>query len=236
MKVKQVQYSGWLVALSLFAVAAGLAAWFYWPAPLRQESIELTAQDLRPGPFGLEGTGSQGNAQPVAALRLEWPAWSHTGERQVIRLHLEPLTSPAGQSQTGGADHRVAETRLDIGLLTPQPDGTAQQPWLPGQSILFTWTVQPLQAGIYEGDVWFTLIFFRHNGSMISRKDISAQNVRLNVVDFMGIPPGLVWWASLGCGIAGIGILFWRPVNCLISHLDGIIKFILCPSESHRVG
>ncbi len=223
MKVKRVQHPDWLIALGLFAVAAGLAAWFYWPAPLRQESIELTARDLHPGSFSPGGAGIQGNAQPVAILRLEWPAWSHTGERQVIRLRLEPLAPLIGQSQTDGADHRVAETRLDIGLLAPQPDGTAQQPWLPGRSFLFTWTVQPLHAGIYEGTVWFALIFFQQDGSMISRKDISAQSVRLNVVDLMGIPPILVWWASLGCGLAGLGILFWRPINRLILHLDGIM-------------
>ena len=199
---------GLVIAAGLFAAAAGLAAWSYWPEPVQRESIELTAQDLSPD-YPAGGAAPTATTPTAATLTLEWPGWMRAGESRAITLRLAPGTPAGGYRLPVGVDHLVVETRLDIASLAAQPAGTAQQAWLAARPLQFTWTIRPLTPGTYEGSVWFTLVFIQRDGGVLARKDISAQSVMVKAVDLAGLPVGQVRWAAVAFGAAGFLAGWW---------------------------
>jgi hypothetical protein len=66
--------------------------------------------------------------------------------------------------------------------------------------LTFYWTLKPNSAGIYEGNVWFYLVFVESGGTGAAREPMSAQTIKIHAMNFFGIPPKkvhlAVWFAG----------------------------------------
>ena len=174
-------------------------------------------------------------------LTFEFPPVMRTGDSARIRLQLEvddrgnivPTAIVEGNVVTGEVveipnlyeTHNViAEANLDIAGMEVQPGGIISEPLLPGQSVVFYWSVRPEAAGNYEGTAWLHLRLVPKAGGEESRIPISVQFVTIEVKSFMGFMSG---GAARGVGALGsvIGSVLGFPfVDDLVKWFWGKIK------------
>ncbi len=159
---------------------------------------------------------------PVAApapgqrlLSLDFPTTIRAGDTDVVYLTLELDTSgnlTATAQSTGNAasaqtiqipnvydTHNIlAESRLEMAGVIVRPDATVSEPLLPGQKVIFFWSLQPLDVGTYRGRVWFYLRFVPKNGGDDTRVALSAMEIELESRSFFGLSASVVRWLGLG--------------------------------------
>ncbi len=163
-------------------------------------------------PTVLPATGG-GETEPQPAipesrrLTLEFPPVIRTGDSVRIRLQLEvdergnitPTAVVDGNVVTGEVieipnlyeTHNViAEARLDMAGMEVQPSGTISSPLLPGQPVMFYWSVRPAESGKYEGAAWLYLRFMPKAGGVESRIPVSVQFLEIEARSFLGFLNG----------------------------------------------
>ncbi len=89
-----------------------------------------------------------------------------------------------------------------------RPRETITQTLLPGQRVIFYWSVIPRTTGRLSGTVWFYIRFIPKNGGNESRLAISAQPVEIEVSSIFGLRTVSIRWLSIGGIVLGI-ILIW---------------------------
>ena len=92
----------------------------------------------------------------------------------------------------------LAESRLEMAGVIVRPDATVSEPLLPGQKVIFFWSLQPLDVGTYRGRVWFYLRFVPKNGGDDTRVALSAMEIELESRSFFGLSASVVRWLGLG--------------------------------------
>ena len=207
----------WIAAVTC-VLSIALYALSSWPSSCQRGTIDIPAADFTPG-------GSAGQPEPnapaAARLTLDWPARAEVGEPQTIRLVAAPAVSSPGFPSIPaitGNGHLVAESRLDLGGAATQPEGAIQQPWPPGQSLTFTWTLTLNAPGTYDGSAWFYLVFVNPNGTVESKTPISDQNVEIQAWQIFGIRPQIARIGSLvclaaGCLLTGVSLIKRRQIG-----------------------
>jgi len=137
-------------------------------------------------------------------LTLEWPAKIKVGDSDVIRLALEaddagnitPTAQIAGHQVQGQTvfvpdlydTHNVmAEARLDMVGLEIKPTQDVAEPLRPGSPVYFSWSVRADDVGTYRGTVWLHLHFIPLDGGQDSRMVLSAQLLKIDAVNFLGL-------------------------------------------------
>lgn len=192
----------------MILIGGAITLWGFWPVPTGHQELVLLSSDFQPNRQKLGS--DQGLANPPAAnLSLDWPAEIWIGEQKEIQLSLRPSTSSKSIDYNANASgpvsyHLVAESRLEIGPLSPQSGDSLQQPWNGEKPLLFYWTVQPAQTGIYEGSIWFYLNFVTADGKIAQRMPVSDQTVRIQVRDLYGVTPGLARKAGIAITLGGL--------------------------------
>lgn len=96
--------------------------------------------------------------------------------------------------------HVMAEARLDMAGVDVRPGETISQTLLPGQRVIFYWSILPLTSGRFGGNVWFYLRFIPKDGSEESRIAISVQQIEIKASSYLGLQVITIRWIS----IAGI--------------------------------
>jgi hypothetical protein len=159
--------------------------------------------------------------QEPRLLTLEWPARLRVGDSDTIRLTLEldesgsitPTALIEGHETRGERvnipnlfdTHNVmVEARLDIAGLVYTPTSEVIEPLLPGQSVVFFWSVQPQQVGKYRGTIWLHLHYLpKQPGGQESRLALSTQLVEIEAVNFLGLGGSaarVTGWIGAGLG------------------------------------
>ena len=168
-------------------------------------------------------TAASGEVEPQPAipesrrLTLEFPPVVRAGDSTRIRLQLEvddrgnltPTAVVEGNVVTGEVveipnlyeTHNViAEARLDMAGMEVQPQGPVSEPLLPGQEVVFYWSIRPNDAGQYEGTAWLHLRFVPKAGGEESRIPVSVQFLEIESKSFLGFLSG---GAARGIGAVG---------------------------------
>jgi hypothetical protein len=150
-------------------------------------------------------------------LVLESPQKIRQGDSAIVRLTLEmdiegQLTATAeieGNKVTTTPveipnlyeTHTVqAQARLDLGGVSISPSDVVSQALLPGEKVTFYWSVHPQEVGRYLGTVWFGLRFLPKEGGEAIEKQISAQIIEIQCVNFLGMSGSAARWLG-GAGV-----------------------------------
>lgn len=146
----------------------------------------------------------QPSLQEARTLTLEWPPVIRAGDSDIIRLTLEvdelgnitPTAEIEGHVVTGetiiipnlyDTHNVVAEARLDLAGIQVSPAEMSSQTLLPGQRVMFYWSIHPEDIGKYIGVVWFYLRFVPLDGGPETERAVAAQQIEIQVVSFLGL-------------------------------------------------
>ncbi|MFZ1042425.1 MAG: hypothetical protein WAN58_14060 [Anaerolineales bacterium] len=168
-------------------------------------------------------------------LTLEYPPSIRVGDSDVIRLTLEldtlgnvtPTAEVRGNIVSGqivqipnvyDTHHVFAEARLDIAGPNVRPPDIQSESLIQGQPVTFYWSVQPTNAAMFRGTVWFYLRFVDKVSGAESQQTVSAQPVQIEATNFFGFSGGVARTAG---GIGSIiGVVLGFPFA------DDIIKWL----------
>jgi hypothetical protein len=229
---------GLLLAICACGAPVGMAPEAGEPLPT------LTAAPAAEAPApGEPEDGAQPTPEPVVEVSpvpaslesrrvtLEFPSQIRLGDSDIVRLTLEvdelfgltPTAQVAGNVVQGETvqipslyeTHNViAEARLDMAGVEISPPGTTSEPLLPGQSVTFFWSVRTEAGGTYRGTVWLHLRFVDKVSGAESRRAVSAQQIELQAVNFLGMSAGVArGLGAVGSVLGGIlGIPFLEEI------------------------
>lgn len=147
-------------------------------------------------------------------LSLEYPAVIRVGDtdRVILTLEMDEQGRLTPTAQVGGSiiqgevietpnvydtHNLMAEARLDMAGMQAQPSETVSETMLPGQKVVFFWSIRPQEVGKYQGTVWFYLRFIPKDGSPDSRRALSAQLIEIEAVSLFGLKAGPARWLGM---------------------------------------
>lgn len=191
------------LALMAVQLACGVSAVAPAPVPT-QASIPTRAVDAPRQPAIPE----------KRMLSLEYPAAIRAGDadRVILTLETDEQGNLTPTAQVGGnlirgeiieipsvydTHNLMAEARLDMAGMQVQPAETVSETMLPGQKVVFFWSVRPQEVGKYKGTVWFYLRFIPKDGSPDSRQALSAQLIEIDAVTLFGLKAAPARWLGM---------------------------------------
>jgi hypothetical protein len=153
-------------------------------------------------------------------LSLEYPAAIRAGDadRVILTLEVDEQGNLTPTAQVGGniiqgevieipnvydTHNLMAEARLDMAGMQVQPAETVSETMLPGQKVVFFWSIRPQEVGKYKGTVWFYLRFIPKDGSPDSRQALSAQLIEIDAVTLFGLKAGSARWLGMFGTVVG---------------------------------
>jgi len=164
-------------------------------------------------------------------LALEFPPRIRAGDSDIVRLKLEvddlgnltPTAVVGGNVVTGDVieipnlyetHHVIAEARLDMAGMQISPPDLSSQTLLPGQSIMFFWSIRPDGVGVYRGTVWLHLRFVDKVNGEESRRAVSAQIVEIEAVNLFGLSGNFARSVGMIGSVVGavIGFPFFEDI------------------------
>jgi hypothetical protein len=168
-------------------------------------------------------------------LAVEWPSILRVGDGALLRLSLTvdnegkitPTVIIQDNQITGepvqipnlyDTHHILAEARLDIAGLQVAPQGSVQEPMLPGQPLTFYWSLNAPSPGNYRGTLWLFLELIPKNGGQIERLPLLARQIDLEARSFLGLPVNVARWAGFVGAVAGV-VLGFPFIQTLIMRL-----------------
>ncbi|HET6823362.1 MAG TPA: hypothetical protein VFH34_12000, partial [Anaerolineales bacterium] len=162
---------------------------------------------------------------------LEVPPHLRVGDADVVRLTLEvdDLGNLTPTAQIGGnvvsgqvveipnlyESHQViAEARFDLAGMEVRPADLVSEALSPGNSVTFRWSVRPPDVGFYRGTIWLYLRFVDKQTSEESRKTVSAQIVKMEAVNFLGLSGEFARTAGVIGSVVGtiLGFPFFEDI------------------------
>jgi hypothetical protein len=186
-------------ALIILTVAGALLAWSLLPGPrvVRRQSLQ---------PAEMQLPGSQAASPETRLLTLDYPASLRAGDGERVALGFAPQTVVELPASVFADYNILAEARLELAGVQVQPAATVSEPLLPGQKVVFYWSVRAEKAGQYPGTLWFYLRYVPKAGGPEVRQLLSAQPLEIRVTTLLGVVPGL--WRGLGLlGLFGGALL-----------------------------
>lgn len=175
-------------------------------------------------------------------LALEFPPRIRAGDSDIVRLTLEvdesgnitPTAVVGGNVVTGEVieipnlyetHHVIAEARFDMAGVQISPPDLSSQTLLPGQSIMFFWSIRPTEVGQYRGTVWLFLRFVDKVSGEESRTAVSAQIVEIEAVNLFGVPAKVV--RSVGAFGSVVGAVIGFPF------FEDIMRYLFKRKKKH---
>jgi len=168
-------------------------------------------------------------------LALEFPPRIRAGDSDIVRLTLNmddagnitPTAVIDGNVVTGEVieipnlyetHHVVVEASFDIAGIQVSPPGLSSQTLSPGQSVMFFWSIRPVEVGVYRGTVWLFLRFVDKVSGEESRRAVSAQMVEIEAVNLFGVPARVVR------AVGGVGSVVGAVIG--FPFFEDIVKFL----------
>lgn len=168
-------------------------------------------------------------------LTLEFPPQIRAGDSDRVRLTLEvddfglltPTAEVEGNVVTGEVieilnvyetHHVIVGAQFNIAGLVVDPADRVSQSLAPGQSVTFFWSILPQGVGVYRGTIWLYLTYTDKVSGIQSEKVISAQQVEIEAVNYLGMSVGLA--RSVGVVGSIVGTVLGFPF------LEDIVKFL----------
>ena len=185
----------------------------------------LLATSAPSAPVTQPSTPNYALLQEKRLLSFEWPDLIRVGDADIVRLTLEtdthgqitPSAEVSGRQFLGrgisipnlyDTDNIIAEARLDMAGLQVSPDGAVRQTMLPGQTLVFYWSVSPDQAGLYRGTLWVYLDLIPKNGGEMDRRTLIAHRIDIQSTTVLGLPATTARWVSAGGAVFGSILVF----------------------------
>ncbi|HMD88464.1 MAG TPA: hypothetical protein VKF38_04820 [Anaerolineaceae bacterium] len=157
----------------------------------------------------------QASLQEKRLLSIEWPSSIRVGDSDIIRLMLEvdmqgqitPTVEVSGHKILGrkisipdlyDADNIFAEARLDMAGMQVSPDGAVRQTMLPGQTLIFYWSISPNQAGTYRGTLWVYLDLVPKSGGEMDQRTLLAYRIDIQSNTVLGLSATTARWFGAG--------------------------------------
>ncbi len=213
------------------------------PAAAPAEPTQAPAQTsvpviLLPSPTAAAEATARPPAPEIPESRrvtLEYPPRIRSGDSDIVRLTLEvdtlgnvtPTAETKGNVVTGqtvqipnlyDTHDVIAEARLDLAGVDVRPGDEISSPLLPGQSVTFYWSVQPIGSGTFRGTAWLFLRFVDKVTKAESRRPLSAQPLEISTTDLLGISGGLARTAG------GVGSIVGAVLG--FPFADDILKWL----------
>lgn len=168
-------------------------------------------------------------------LALEFPPRIRAGDSDIVRLTLNvddmgnitPTAVVDGNVVTGEVieipnlyetHHVVVEASFDISGIQVSPPDLSSQTLSPGQSVMFFWSIRPVEVGVYRGTVWLFLRFVDKVSGEESRRAVSAQMVEIEAVNLFGVPARVVRM------VGGVGSVVGAVIG--FPFFEDIVKFL----------
>jgi hypothetical protein len=234
-----------LLLVTLLSSCGGSSA--ATPPSTSAETQEAPAQatalapENTPTPEIAETPEAIGAATPEPAiperrlLTFEFPPKIRAGDSDIVRLtlavdasgNITPTAVVNGNVVTGNTieipnlydtHHVIAEARMDMAGVQISPPDLSSQTLLPGQSIMFFWSIRPTDIGLYRGTVWLYLRFVDKVSGEESRVAVSAQTVEIEAVNLLGLSGRTV--RSVGAVGSVVGTVIGFPF------FEDIVRYI----------
>lgn len=164
-------------------------------------------------------------------LTVEYPGKIRAGDSDRVRLTLEideqgnitPTAVVDGNVVNGEVieipnlyetHHVIVEAKFDIAGVEVAPSGLSSQSLEQGQTVTFTWSIRPMDVGVYRGTIWLYLRFVDKVSGEESRKTVSAQDVDIEAVNLFGLSADLARMFGVGGSIIGtiVGFPFFEDI------------------------
>ncbi len=168
-----------------------------------------------PPPVQPSSVPQPASLQEKRLLAIEWPSSIRVGDSDIIRLTLQvdaqgqitPSVEVSGHQLLGkeisvpnlyDTDNIIAEARLDMAGLQISPDGAVRQTMLPGQTLVFYWSVSPSQAGSYRGTLWVYLDLVPKAGGNTDQRTLIADRIDIQSNTVFGLSATTARWFGAG--------------------------------------
>jgi len=226
--------SFFLAALMLFLLSCGGGA-MATEAPSSMATSVAPTQGVVPS---TPQPSVEATTQPAIPerrlLALEFPPRIRAGDSDIVRLTLNmddagnitPTAVVDGNVITGEVieipnlyetHHVVVEASFDISGIQVSPPSLSSQTLSPGQSVMFFWSIRPVEVGVYRGTVWLFLRFVDKVSGEESRRAVSAQMVEIEAVNLFGVPARVVR------AVGGVGSIVGAVIG--FPFFEDIVKF-----------
>ena len=153
--------------------------------------------------------------QEKRLMSIEWPTSIRVGDSDIIRLTLEvdqqgqltPTVEISGHRIVGreisipnlyDTDNVFAEARLDMAGLQVSPDGAVRQTMLPGQTLIYYWSISPTQPGTYRGTLWVYLDLVPKTGGEMDQRTLIAHRIDIQSNTVLGLSAVTARWFGAG--------------------------------------
>jgi len=216
-----------LIALFVVSCAAAEKPGATSPPPMIVKTYELVFPTARATTESVERTPSPTQEalatsiperpllQEKRLMSIEWPDSIRVGDSDIIRLILEvdthgqitPTVEVSGHQLLGkeisipnlyDTDNIIVEARLDMAGPQVSPDGAVRQTMLPGQTLVFYWSISPSQAGTYRGTLWVYLDLIPKAGGEMDQRTLIAHRIDIQSITVFGLPAMTARWFGAG--------------------------------------
>jgi hypothetical protein len=125
-----------------------------------------------------------------------------------MTLVFEPVESvsatsdqPAGYSDIYSLYNLMAEVRYDVSVLSVTPANPTRESMPAGQRVKFTWKINAVQVGLYDGTVWLSLRYLPLDGGQASQVPIYIQEVKVQTSSLFGLNKTMAYL------LGGVGVV-----------------------------
>lgn len=183
-------------ALILLAAGAALLVWTEWKLPQKKVDLVISADQLAPL------AGERAGRRSI----VTYPAIMRWGDPGSVSLELLPITTNQAQATPTSNLHAEAEARLEIPGVAVIPGDISSTSMLPGRSVKFEWTIQPVELGLRQGRAWVYVRLISTDGTTDEQRALAAPPIEIQVESLAGITTPVVRILGIICVVIG-GIL-----------------------------
>ncbi len=174
--------------------------WVYYPTSSVEQVFKLPELEI-PSSFVDEDLQVYDGEIEVI---LRSPSKLHVGEKSLIELDLNAF--PANEMTPVSLPdqvHLLAEARIDLPLMSIQPEGNISQPFSMTHPLYYRWEIESYQAGQVQGQLWFYLTVVSETGET-DRNAMLAVPFEFEQSALLGFSEKLLRWVGAGVFLAAL--------------------------------
>jgi hypothetical protein len=205
------------IGICILFLSLALLTVSLWPVARAKHVLTNTLID---SPSTAPSAEASGSAE-IRRLTIQWPKMVRVGDADLVHLtyavdqngNLSPVAG-AGKSPIGEqiieipylyeSNNLVLEVRLDMAGLQVTPQATISEPLRPGQTLSFSWSISPVQASVYRGNLWVYLNIVPKGGGDIDRRALVAYRMEIEARSILGLPVNVARWGGAAGSVLGL--------------------------------